>query len=235
MKLSKLLLLTAVLGVVLSGGIHRVCQSRFDTRDSAEISTLSLFFALDNALATGSYVYVDMPAGVTVSGCAFWALGDDTDAPDALSASWITGSYSSGICTTLGALAANTAYGMQLGASVSGAGVYAPIGLSTALTNDLGTAATLGPCVDSNPVFDSAFSLGSPDSTTTLAVAVVVTDPVTSSVLPSDSYLVDFTFTFAFDEGEMVAAPYWITLDLGCATDRTQQVDSLGDSVGQTW
>lgn len=84
----------------------------------------------------------------------------------------------------------------------------------TALTDDVGTANSKGPVVDSNPVFDSAFTQGNAAKSTVLAVAPVVTDPVTSNSAPGDTYLVDWTFSWTFDEGEMLKAPFDIVLGM---------------------
>lgn len=176
---------------------------------------------LDNGVASTGTMYVTVPAGVTVTGCAFWALGDTLDPPATMD-SW--GYWSSGECSLSSALSANTAYGMQLAASAAAAGSFAPWGLATALTDDMATATTMGPVIDTNNVFDSSFLMANPDKTMSLDVQVVVTDPVTSSTLPTDTYLVDWTFTFAFDEGEMLAAPFDIGLSMtdNSASDRAQ-------------
>lgn len=183
---------------------------------------------LDNGVASSGTMYVTVPSGVTVTGCSFWALGDTLDPP----ALMLAGYWSSGECSLGSALSANTAYGMQLAASAAAAGSYAPWGLATALTDDMATATTMGPVIDTNPVFDSSFLLGNPDKTMSLDVAVVVTDPVTSSTAPTDTYLVDWTFTFAFDEGEMLAAPFDMGLSL---TDNSASDRDLLDSDGNPW
>jgi hypothetical protein len=96
MKLQKMLLIVAVLGVAMSGGIHRVMQSRFNNPDFNQASALNLYFMLDNAVGAGGFMMITAPTGVTISGtaCNMWALGDSADAPLAGSASWMTGTLS---------------------------------------------------------------------------------------------------------------------------------------------
>ena len=108
----KILILSVLISFTLAGGIHRVAQSRWDAWSYGSATALNLYFALDNAV--DGYVYVTVPSGVTVTDCAVWPLGTDLDAPaDNDYATWIWGSFSSGVCTLTGAtLAADTAYGL---------------------------------------------------------------------------------------------------------------------------
>jgi hypothetical protein len=142
---------------------------------------LNLYFVLDNDLGSGGFLAVTAPSDLTLSGgsCNMWALGDNAVAPAVGSASWMAGFFhvSSGVGTcTLGAstsLAAGTAYGISVGASATTAGSFAPIGLSTSLVSPAslaasGTAGVKGPCVDTNMVFDSAFTSGAPPTTMSL-------------------------------------------------------------------
>jgi len=102
-------LITCIFGIALSGGIHRIAQSRWDEWSFGDATALNLYFMLDNGVASTGTMYVTVPAGVTVTGCAFWALGDTLDPPATMD-SW--GYWSSGECSLSSALSANTAYGM---------------------------------------------------------------------------------------------------------------------------
>jgi len=62
MKTSKILLFFAVLGVAMSGGVHRVAQSRWNTPQAAEANRLCLYFSLDNALPAAGYLLVGIPS-----------------------------------------------------------------------------------------------------------------------------------------------------------------------------
>jgi hypothetical protein len=63
MKNFKILLMLAVLGVAMSGGVHRVAQSAWDCPQAGKGTVLSLFFALDNPLPVGGWLIVNVPAG----------------------------------------------------------------------------------------------------------------------------------------------------------------------------
>jgi hypothetical protein len=63
MKNFKILLMLAVLGVAMSGGVHRVAQSAWDCPQAGKGTVLSLFFALDNPLPVGGWLIVTVPAG----------------------------------------------------------------------------------------------------------------------------------------------------------------------------
>jgi len=81
-----------------------------------------------------------------------------------------------------------------------------------------GTAGVKGPVVDTNSVFDSAFTLAAPPAT----MALVATPDSASTVKadPGGTYTVSWTMTFTFAEGEYVQAPYRISLALGGNTGR---------------
>lgn len=179
---------------------------------------MSLYFVLDNGLGAGGFISVTAPSDLTLSGssCNMWALGDNADAPATGSASWMTGyfSVSSGVGTCsigLSSLSAGTAYGMSVGASATKAGSFAPIGLQSSLVSPSslaasGTAGVKGPIVDTNMVFDSAFTVGAPP--TTMSLVATPDSASTTKTDPAGSYTVSFSMAFSFAEGEYVAAPY---------------------------
>jgi len=91
-------------------------------------------------------------------------------------------------------------------------GIYAPIALSTWMS----TAASLaGPTMDTNQVFDQVAIVANAESSKyTLALTLpTVTAPETVNQ-PGDEVAVDFGFTFSFDAGVYLAAPYNIELTL---------------------
>jgi len=182
---------------------------------------------LDNGLGAGGFLKVTAPTDLTLTGstCNMWAIGNSATAPvttPVLSASWMTGTFavSSGVGTcTLGAstsLTAGTAYGIQVGATATKAGSFAPIGLQTTLVSSMaasGTAGVKGPVVDTNMVFDSAFTVAAPPTTMSLTATPDSAD--TDKTDPGGSYTVSFSMAFSFAEGAYVAAPYKISLTLG--------------------
>lgn len=76
-----------------------------------------------------------------------------------------------------------------------------------------GTAGVKGPVVDTNMVFDSAFTVAAPPAT--MSLTATPDSASTTKTDPAGSYNVVFSMSFAFAEGEFVAAPYEISLTLG--------------------
>jgi hypothetical protein len=197
---------------------------------------------LDNAVAAGGFMMITAPTDLTISGltCNMWALGDSADAPVVGSTSWMTGTLAVsgqvGTCT-LGlttSLAAGTAYGVQVAASATKAGSFAPIGLQTTLNSGLaasGTAGVKGPVVDTNMVFDSAFTVAAPP--TTMSLTATPDSASTTKTNPGGSYTVSFSMAFSFAEGEFVAAPYEIELLLGSNGARAAPLATA--SGANTW
>ena len=112
----KLFLISAILGLAISGGIHRVAQSQWAASPHVgSASALNMYFTLDNALPAGGYIKVTMPSGAASSwaGCNLWAVTTSLDAPLATDfTSWITGVLSSDYCYVSAGLTAGTVYGM---------------------------------------------------------------------------------------------------------------------------
>jgi hypothetical protein len=170
MKNFKILLMLAVLGVAMSGGVHRVAQSAWDCPQAGKGTVLSLFFALDNPLPVGGWLIVTVPSGTgltvtaktlaelgtVVSSTAYvhaWTLGTSLNPPTTVEnqgrCSWVDPKLS---CQFAKALAAKTSYGLALPTSgTSVAGAFAPVTMETRMNS--GT--TAGPVRDRNMVFDS--------------------------------------------------------------------------------
>ena len=134
MKSFKLLLISAIIGITMSCGIHRVVQSSWSCPNEGQATTLYLYASFDAALPKAGYLKVTFPAALThnFATANAWALGATLKPPTTYT---ITGTVSGSLPTkyvTFSAdLSANTAYGIALGiaSSAATAGVYAPIGL----------------------------------------------------------------------------------------------------------
>jgi len=99
---------------------------------------------------------------------------------------------------------------------------------------DASAAGVKGPVVDTNSVFDSAFTLAAPPSTMALDVFTDATVGTVKAV-PGGTYTVSWTFTFkTFAEGEIVEAPYRISLALG-AGKASRAANSAWASGANTW
>ena len=66
--------------------------------------------------------------------------------------------------------------------------------------------------IDSNPVFDSAFTLAAAPDKIALEATV---DGTTTGSAPGETYTVNWSFTFTFNGGVYVKAPYrlWMSID----------------------
>jgi len=95
---------------------------------------------------------------------------------------------------------------MAIAATASKAGSFAPIGLQSSLVSPgsmaaSGTAGVKGPVIDTNMVFDSAFTVAAPPTTMALTVTPNAATSATNSD-PGSSYTVSFSMTFTgFTEG----------------------------------
>jgi len=58
--LQKSLLILSLISLVISGGVHRVAQSRWNIPNQNLNTELTLFFALDNKLPSNGYINVDL-------------------------------------------------------------------------------------------------------------------------------------------------------------------------------
>ena len=199
----------------MSGGIHRVAQSKWDCPNKGHTKSLHLYFALDCGLPKDAFMKVTLPATLSAFAwdtCAFFAVTTTLTAP---TTGLITGTKTAThFCKAGAALAANTAYGLQLTKTVTptiAAGAFAPVGLETRM----GTAATQGPVLDSNPVFDSVFVIGAP-LTMTVAATKLAADVTANKKYPGSEYTVDFLvqFTGAGWVKNAVLPPYELVFDL---------------------
>jgi hypothetical protein len=159
MKSSKVLLIFAVLGVAMSGGIHRVAQSRWNVPQKGLATSLCLYFALDSDLPAAGYLLVGIPAGATFTptgtGVHAWALTTSLAVP-AKSSNAGTCAFANNVldCTFASALTKNTAYGMVIpGDANAKVGQWGPVSMETRM-NKL-TQNTNGPVMDVNRVFDT--------------------------------------------------------------------------------
>merc|ERR1712157_285227 len=175
MKTSKIVLIFALLGVAMSGGIHRVAQSRWNTPQKDEATHLCLFFSLDNPLPAAGYLRVGLPsaAGFTPDVAAatarihVWALETSFAVPATVTNAG-TCAFSNNVldCTFASALTANTAYGMEIkGGAMGAVGSWAPVTMMTRMNN----AADAGPVMDVNKVFDAIVTQAAAASITVAA------------------------------------------------------------------
>lgn len=235
MKTSKILLLFAVLGVAMSGGVHRVAQSRWNTPQAAEATKLCLYFSLDNALPAAGYLRVGIPSasGFTpqTSGVHVWALGNTLAAPaTASNAGTCTWANNVLACTFASDLTAMTAYGLEMttATAMSAAGSWAPITMETRM-ND---AADAGPVRDVNRVFDS-MNTQAAASAIALAATQVVATGATAKDQPGEVAPMSFVVSFGADTNTWVAtkvvkAPWNLVLkmDNNSARNRAQTSDT---------
>jgi hypothetical protein len=230
MKFSKILLLATVLGMAMSCGVHRVAQSRWNCPQANRNTKLSFYFTLDNALPAAGYLNVGIPSasGLTPSAGNAWTLADSWTAPTTVENAGTCGSYTNGViqCTFASALAAETAYGVELtGAATTTVGSFAPVTMQTRMNN----AANAGPIIDTNRVFDQVVVSAAPIAVA-LAATKVVTDPVKE--FPGETAAVDFVWTFASSVAANPIQPiegtsFKVHLSLGAATtDRAASTDT---------
>merc|ERR1712039_464663 len=151
MKTSKILLIFAFLGLAMSGGVHRVAQSRWNCPQAGKATTLSLFFALDNDLPSAGYLMVGLPSGAshtpTTSAVHVWHLGNSFTVPTTVTNQG-TCAFSNNVlsCTFASALTKNTAYGLAIPGTGAVVGSWAPVTMQTRMNN----LATAGPVMDHN-------------------------------------------------------------------------------------
>lgn len=153
---------------------------------------LYLYLSLDDALPAGGVMNIALPSTMSnfaFTSCNAWALTDSL-APPATTSGFINGvvvsttgcqfyTYSANGIGAAAALAANTAYGIEL-LDASGTnlavGSYAPIAITTRSGYD--SSVSTGPLLGSNPVFDMAFVMAAPLGLTTSVTRVAdATDP----------------------------------------------------------
>ena len=238
-----LLLLTTILSLALSGGIHRVAQSRWDKPNEGMNKALYLYFSLENALPVGGFLKITLPQDFvhTPETCTAWALETDLDYPadvpgevsflaTNLLKGTLSGSDKEFFCKWEVELYADTCYGLALARTTSTATTneYAPISLETRM-NTGSTANTRGPVIDTNPVFDSVKVYPSPKSLN-LDLHLGSTDPNT----PGKSQEVRFSFSFpAFPVGYKIEPPYNIYIEITKPTG-TDSIDRLNTNA-ITW
>jgi hypothetical protein len=233
MKTSKLLILVAVIGIAMSGGIHRVAQSAWNYPQAGKGTVLSLFFALDNPLPVDGWLIVNLPTGTNIavntktkaalgtiaSSTAYvhlWTLGTTLSPPTTVeNQGYCSFSDPKLSCQFAKALVAKTSYGLALpSTSASAAGSFAPVTMETRMNSEV----VAGPVRDRNVVFDSVNTDVAP-KTFTLASAI----PSTSStkIYPGDTTEVTWTFTMAdWAATDKIKAPYDIVMKLGAPPHR---------------
>lgn len=170
MKTSKVLLIFAFLGLAMSGGIHRVAQSRWNVPQAGQATNLSIFFSMDCDLPKAGYLMVGIPSAsshaVTATGVHVWALGTSFAVPaKATNAGSCVFETNVLKCSFASDLTKNTAYGMVIPGSGAVVGSFAPITMETRM-NKLATA---GPVMDTNRVFDAIATAAAPAAVTLAA------------------------------------------------------------------
>jgi hypothetical protein len=224
MKTSKILLFAAIIGIAMSGGVHRVAQSAWNCPQQGRATTLSLFFALDSALPASAYMYVTLPSAhvptiATPSVIHAWALTTSLTPPTTAS-NLGTCTWSAPLlkCTFASALTAGTSYGLAIPGSGAVAGSFAPVAIETRMNN----LATAGPVMDINRVFDSV-NVDATAPTFTLAQAKVTATGATAKEFPGETAEVEWTFTMsAWAATKVIKAPFNIVMTLGAPADRAQ-------------
>ena len=226
MKTSKILLLFAVIGIAMSGGVHRVAQSAWNCPQAGRATTLSIYFALDNPLPTTGYMMITLPSGAShtpaVTATSFphvWPLGTTLD-PPTTPVNKGTCSYAAPLlkCTFATALTAKTSYGLAMPGSGAVVGSFAPISIETRMNN----LATAGPVRDVNRVFDSVNTAAAAPAMA-LAQAKVTASGATAKEFPGETAEVEWTFTMAaWAATKVIKAPYNIVMKLGAGGSRAQ-------------
>jgi hypothetical protein len=228
MKTSKILLFVAIIGIAMSGGVHRVAQSAWNCPQQGRATTLSIFFALDSALPKGAYMYVTLASAhaPTVSSPAVagsaphvWALTTSLTPPTTPTnlgtCTWSTPTLK---CYFASALTAGTSYGLAMVGTGAVAGSFAPVAIETRMNN----LATAGPVMDINRVFDSV-NVDATAPTFTLAQAKITATGATAKEFPGETAEVEWTFTFGSTwDNKVIKAPYNIVMTLGAPADRAQ-------------
>lgn len=232
MKTSKILLIFAFLGLAMSGGIHRVAQSRWNTPQQGLATDLSVFFSLDCDLPAAGYLVVTLPSGashtVTATAVHVWALTTSFAVPTTVTNLGTCDVTSNVVaCTFASALTKNTAYGMVMPGSGAVAGIWAPISMETRM-NKLATA---GPVMDVNRVFD-VVAVDAAAPTIAIAAAKITATGATAKEFPGETALMEFTVTMAdWAATKVIKQPWNLVLSMGnqAANNRVQV------ATGDTW
>jgi hypothetical protein len=218
MKTSKILLIFAFLGLAMSGGIHRVAQSRWNTPQAGLATDLSIFFSLDCDLPAAGYLVVGLPSGashtvtITTTGIHVWALTTSFAVPTTATNAGSC-EFSSNVlkCTFASALTKNTAYGMVMPGTGAVAGIWAPITMETRM-NKLATA---GPVMDVNRVFD-VIATDAAAPTIAIAATKITATGATAKEFPGETALMEFTITMAdWLAAKTVKQPWNLVLSMG--------------------
>jgi hypothetical protein len=218
MKTSKILLIFAFLGLAMSGGIHRVAQSRWNTPQAGLATDLSIFFSLDCDLPAAGYLVVGLPSGashtvtITTTGIHVWALTTSFAVPTTATNAGSC-EFSSNVlkCTFASALTKNTAYGMVMPGTGAVAGIWAPITMETRM-NKLATA---GPVMDVNRVFDVIATDAAAPNIAIAATKITATG-ATAKEFPGETALMEFTVTMAdWAATKVVKQPWNLVLSMG--------------------
>jgi len=175
----------------------------------------------------------------TVTSVTHWAVAAGSLANPAVAGAAATGTFSGTnpwYCSFATALAAETAYGLALGAagSTATAGIYAPVALQTRMNTATG-ATVFGPVLDSNPVFDSV-AVGAASVELGLAVTKTATADQAKQ-FPGESYSTTLAFEFGnFADTTKIEAPYNLVMTLTGGTSRVQgAAPTTIPTAGYTW
>jgi len=81
--LKKLLFMFFFLDIVLSGGIHRVAQSRWNIPNEGSNTILNIYFTLDNDLPVGGIINIGFPFDINyiLTTCDVWEIENDLKYP----------------------------------------------------------------------------------------------------------------------------------------------------------
>jgi hypothetical protein len=208
MKFTKVLLFVALLGIAMSGGVHRIAQSRWNCPQASRNTALMMYFCLDNPLPNTGYLQIGIPSTSTFVPALVanvWTLGTSWTAPTTVeNAGTCTLASDVLSCQFATDLAMNTAYGLVMtGSATTTVGVFAPVTMQTRMNK----VADAGPVIDSNRVFDQIV-VNTAALAMTLTATKVVTDPVKE--FPGETAAVDFVWTFA---SNTAATPFTPIMD----------------------
>jgi hypothetical protein len=229
MRTSKIVLIIALLGLAMSGGIHRVAQSRWNTPQAGQATQLSIFFSMDCDLPAAGYLRVGIPSGSSytpsTTGVVAWPLTTSFTVPTtgtiAGTCAWANNVLA---CTFASALTKSTAYGLTMSGSGAVVGAHAPVTMETRMNN----LATAGPVMDRNRVFDS-INVAAAAGTITLAATKITATGATAKEFPGETALMEFVVTMAdWAATKVIKAPWKLVLSMAnnAARNRAQVATS---------
>jgi hypothetical protein len=237
MKTSKIILIFALLGLAMSGGVHRVAQSRWNNPSKTYATTLSVFFALDCDLPAAGSLWIGIPKASGFvpanTGIHAWPLGTTFAVPAKAVNAQTSAKLENDILmvsfTTV--LSKNVAYGVAMTGSGAKVGSWAPISMETRMNQ---IQASAGPVLDTNNVFDIIAVAADPSGIVLKAEQSKAKD-YKKKIYPGETATMDFTITFtdtdAWPATRVLAAGWNIVLAMGTNAAHNRVQGATGNWV----